>query len=134
MSITTEQLKEIFNKVLSEIENLNVANLSYFEKKSLACDPKTSPEILAVLATDEDSLVRYLVARNPNTPPKVLEQLATDVEYWIRCCVAKHPNYEKATVRVPDLSVAEYNALKELLKNTQNQSLKSLSIKLGVIQ
>jgi hypothetical protein len=133
MSITTQQLKDIFSKVLLEVENLNVANLSYLEKYTLARDPETSPEVLAILATDDYS-VRCAVARHPNTPTEILQQLATDENFDVRYWVAANPNYEKATVMVPELTVTEYNALKELLKYTQDQSLKSLSIKLGVIQ
>ena len=99
-----------------------------------ATDPNTPPTTLKQLATDEYSYLRRCVAIHPNTPPEILEQLATDEDSWVRCCVAKNPNYQKSTVKVPDLSVTEYEALKELLKNTQNQSLKSLSTKLGVIQ
>lgn len=31
-------------------------------------NPKTQPEILALLANDENSEVRYWLAENPNTP------------------------------------------------------------------
>jgi hypothetical protein len=61
-------------------------------KNKLAKNPNTPPELLEVLATDEDWEVRYWVATNPNTPPEALKVLATDKYGNVRYCVAKNPN------------------------------------------
>ncbi len=53
-------------------------------KVEQAIDPNTRPEVLELLATDEDPLVRFDVASNPNTPPKTLELLTSDKNYYIR--------------------------------------------------
>lgn len=45
-------------------------------EKQLATDAKTSPEVLAELATHLDHVVRRLVAANPNTQLEVLYSLA----------------------------------------------------------
>ena len=57
-----------------------------------AKNPNTPPEVLEVLATDEEPNVRRWVAQNPNTSPEVLEILATDDNFYVRCAVARNPN------------------------------------------
>ena len=57
-----------------------------------AKNPNTPPEVLEVLATDEEPNVRRWVAQNPNTSPEVLEILATDEDYWISYWAARNPN------------------------------------------
>ena len=42
------------------------------EKNKLAQNPNTPQETLSLLATDEDSDVRWGVARNPNTPEEII--------------------------------------------------------------
>lgn len=59
----------------------------------LAINTATSPEILALLANDEDWwVVRQGVAYNTNTPPETLELLANDEDPWVREEVARNPN------------------------------------------
>ena len=58
----------------------------------LASNPNTSPETLAVLATDEVAVVRFGVARNPNTSPETLAVLATDNVNFVRNMVSYNPN------------------------------------------
>ena len=41
-------------------------------RRSIAKHPNTPPEILELLATDDDPMVRFNVANNPNTPPEIL--------------------------------------------------------------
>ena len=47
-------------------------NLTFEEKLDLIRNPNTPPNVLEVLANDEDSGVRYWVAQNPNTPLYIL--------------------------------------------------------------
>ena len=63
MTYTPEQISL---KVLKEIKTPDVLTLSLDEKIKLVKDPKATAETLSVLATDEDSDVRYWVARHPN--------------------------------------------------------------------
>ena len=69
-------------------------------KLSQALNPNTSPEILFVLATDEDVDVRYWVAKNPNTSAETLSVLATDEDENVRYWVAKNPNTSPETLAV----------------------------------
>jgi hypothetical protein len=126
MSITSEQLKEIFAKVITEVENRDVINLSKEEKINLANNPNTPPKTLELLATDENCNVRWCVAQNPNTSPKTLEKLATDENSYVRYWAAQNPNYQK-TIQI---TVKEANALKEFLNSTKSEELKSLASKL----
>jgi hypothetical protein len=45
-----------------------LSNISFQERIDLANNPTTPPETLTILARDENSDVRYWVAKNPNTP------------------------------------------------------------------
>jgi hypothetical protein len=59
---------------------------------NIALNSNTPVEVLEVLSTDEDFVVRCNVANNPNTPVEVLKVLSTDKHYWVRCAVAGNPN------------------------------------------
>ena len=65
----------------------NILELSNEKKIRLAQHPNTPQETLAILATDEDSWVRFWVARHPNISQDTLAVLATDkdsrVRYWV---------------------------------------------------
>jgi len=148
MNYTPEQIAEIVLKVLNEV---NTPNLSYQEKLELAINPNTPIETLKVLATDGDWDVRYWVAGNPNTPVEILKVLATDEnssvrcgvaqhpnspveilkvlatdeDYNVRCGVAKHPNYK---IKNLELTSIQYDALKTLLKSSQVETLKNLTL------
>lgn len=123
MNYTEEQIKEIVRKVISEMSNSSLENLSGEQKIELADNPKTLPEILERLADDDvwgvrrrvaynpntslETLerlsidvyfVREGVALNPNTPPETLEQLANDGSSWIRRSVALNPNTSPETL------------------------------------
>ena len=52
----------------------------------------TPQKLLELLATDEDTDVRWTVAENPNTSQKTLELLANDKHYGVRIKVALNPN------------------------------------------
>ena len=148
MNYTPEQIAEIVLKVLKEV---NTPNLSYQEKIELAKNPNTPIETLKVLATDWNSTVRYYVAENPNTSVETLKVLATDgdwdVRFWVakhpntsvetlkvlatdenntvRCVVAKNPNYK---IKNLELTSIQYDALKTLLKSSQVETLKNLTL------
>jgi hypothetical protein len=92
MKYTPEQITEIFLKVLKEVNTPDVSKLSRQERKDLARNPNTPPEVLTILARDEDYWVRCGVARSPNTPPETLTILARDKDWGVRCGVAWNPN------------------------------------------
>jgi hypothetical protein len=151
MNYTPEQIAEIVLKVLKEVNEPDILSLSLDEKYELAQNPNTLPETLKVLATDKDSSVRWSVAQNPNTPVETLKVLATDknceVRYWVaqnpntlpetlkvlatdespdvRWEVAVNPNYKTQTL---ELTQIQYDALKVLLKSSQDESLKTLTL------
>jgi hypothetical protein len=91
MNYTEEQIKKIVRKVISEMSNVPLKNLSIMQKNELASNPNTSPETLTLLADDEDSVVRFWVAKNPNTSPETLDRLANDENYLVRRAVATNP-------------------------------------------
>lgn len=70
----------------------NILELSSKEKFRLGIDPNASSEILAILATDKNHVIRTLATRHSNTSPDVLEVLATDDSIDVRCAVAMNPN------------------------------------------
>jgi hypothetical protein len=60
---------------------------------------KPSPEILTILARDENSSVRWNVAHNPNTPLEILTILARDKDGDVRCRVAYNPNATREVIQ-----------------------------------
>jgi len=70
----------------------DLSKLPLQERKDLAGNTNTSPEILTILARDEYWNVRWRVAQNPNTPPEILTILAQDEYYYVRWRVAYNPN------------------------------------------
>ena len=70
----------------------DLTKLTIQERKDLARNPNTPPEILTILARDENLNVRWRVARNPNTPPEILTILAQDKDEYVRWNVAQNPN------------------------------------------
>jgi hypothetical protein len=54
--------------------------------------PTATEEQLTKLANDENTVVRFRVARHPNCPIPILEKLANDEDSYVRSCVAIHPN------------------------------------------
>ena len=59
---------------------------------AVAENPNTPAETLTLLASHNDSTVRWNVARNSNTSPETLTILAKDSGYWVRSYVAENPN------------------------------------------
>ena len=125
MNYTPEQIAEIVLKVLKEVNEPDVLTLSLDEKCELAENPNTPVETLKVLATDENCGVRCRVARNSNTPPETLKVLATDESSSVRSAVAQNPNYKTRTL---ELTQVQYDALKVLLKSSQDETLKTLTL------
>ena len=69
--------------------------LPYEDKIALAKNPNTPKEILTILSTDKDKIVRCWVAENLNTPKEVLTKLSTDKSWYVRCRVVDNPNTPK---------------------------------------
>ena len=99
MNYTPEQIAEIVLKNLKDVNEPDVLSLSFDEKCELAQNPNTPTETLKVLATDEYSSIRYEVAQNPNYKTQTLE-----------------------------LTQVQYDALKVLLKSSQDETLKTLTL------
>ena len=99
MNYTPEQIAEIVLKVLKEVNEPDVLTLSLDEK--------------------------YELAKNPNTPVETLKVLATDKDWSVRCVVAENPNYKTKTL---ELTQVQYDALKVLLKSSQDETLKTLTL------
>jgi hypothetical protein len=92
MKYTPEQFTQAVLKALETLNTPDVTKLPLQERKDLAYNPNTPPEILTILAQDKDGAVRYRVAYNTNTPPEILTLLAQDKDWIVRCGVAKNPN------------------------------------------
>jgi hypothetical protein len=90
---------------------MKVTETSISNKCRIASDGNTSPETLAVLATDEDSDVRWRVAYNRNTPPETLELLAQDENSDVRWQVARNPNATEEIL----LTIKAYEKFKHLV-------------------
>jgi hypothetical protein len=73
MNYTPEQISEIVLKVLKEVNTPDVTKLPLQERKDLASNPNTPPEILTILARDKDGDVRYWVERNPNATREIIQ-------------------------------------------------------------
>ena len=153
MNYTPEQIAEIVLKVLKEVndETPDVSKLSTEEKNNLAKDPNATVEILQVLAQDKNYYVRYGVSKHPNATVEILQVLAQDEDWgvrsgvsqhpnatveilqvlaqdedsYVRSGVSQHPNYKSKTL---ELTSAQYEALKSLLKSSQDEILKSVSL------
>ena len=70
----------------------NLENINYDIKESMALNPNTPSEILALLAKEEDWSVRYYVAKHPNISPETLTLLAKDDDSYISEAAFKNPN------------------------------------------
>jgi hypothetical protein len=77
------------------------------------------PCVLVNLATDEDSSVRYRVAKNPNTPPEILEVLASDVCFTVLKGVAENPKTPSAALeKIINKNFSTYLVSTEFVKNS----------------
>jgi HEAT repeat protein len=66
--------------------------MKYSEKIKQARDRNTSPEMLALLAQDEDANIRWRVADNINTSAETLMLLARDENESVRYTIAENIN------------------------------------------
>ena len=64
---------------------------SWSQRFRAAGDPRTSADMLEVLAGDPDEIIRRRVADNPSTPPIVLAAMVDDVISSVRKAVAGNP-------------------------------------------
>lgn len=76
----------------------------------VAVNPNTSAEVLQILARDEEPDIRYSVPVNPNTPAEVLQILARDKEFSVRFAVARNPNTPAAVLQI--LTRDEYEKIR----------------------
>ena len=135
MTYTPEQISQIVLKVLKEIEEPNIMDLSPIEKRDLA-KRTSSANILRSLATDEDFWVRYWVTHNSNTPEDVLRTLAKEE---LKKTLAKE--MEEDAIRYPfshgykpgpyktlELNKVQYDALKQLIDSCKNSDLLNINL------
>jgi len=53
-----------------------------------AANPQCLPEVLAVVATSDDPVLRFMVVKHPLLSPAVLNRMAQDPVQWVRVMVA----------------------------------------------
>ena len=82
----THTRKVINNKLVTTV--LLDKDLPLAMRRTLARHPRTSAEVLAALATDEDADVRWVVALRSSTPAELLNDLASDKNKYVRRAVA----------------------------------------------
>lgn len=61
----------------------------------IAYNRTSPPEMLAILARDENWLVRHAVAERQDAPTSALRELADDVDERVRVLVAGHPSTQR---------------------------------------
>jgi hypothetical protein len=61
----------------------------------IAYNRTSPPEMLAILARDENRLVRHAVAERHDAPVSALRELADDVDERVRVLVAGHPSTQR---------------------------------------
>lgn len=71
----------------------------YQLRSEVAKNPKTSPEILDILATDTWIDIQILVASNPNTRKETLDNLSRHYDPYVRCKVSLNPTTSESTLR-----------------------------------
>lgn len=65
---------------------------------TIANNPATPPDILAILAVHDRDLVRHRVAMNANTPPETLAMLANDPDEWVKHETLKNPKTPRDSI------------------------------------
>jgi chemotaxis family two-component system response regulator Rcp1 len=66
----------------------------------LAGNPHSSDSVIVQLADDADKRVRRRVAENPNAPASVLKKLASDQEADVRIAVSEHENLPESALEI----------------------------------
>jgi hypothetical protein len=124
MNYTPEQFTQAVLKALETLNTPDVTKLPLQERKELAYNTNTPPEILTILARNGDWSVRWRVAQNPTTPPEILTILARDEDWSVRYAAQQNPNY--TPVKELKVTTKQYEALKALLAASQDKDLKSI--------
>lgn len=75
---------------MSEISVEHINRMTVEERRSVACDPAASADVLTHLAVDKSPVVREAVAANRRTPPGVLSDLAHDSRHAVQIAVASN--------------------------------------------
>jgi hypothetical protein len=108
-------------------------DLSDKERGRMARNRTTHPGILAILANDPNSWVRYYVAQNPKTSQEDLTKLANDDSEAVRCMVADNPNTSPELLDL--LARQEYYKCWEVrwfVANNTNTSSETLSFLVNI--
>jgi len=116
--------------------DFNYDYMSTKQKISLANDSNTPAEELQELATDDNHVVRYHVAKNPKNYAYVLRSLAQDISMDVRCRVASNPSspddilrhlakdalywVRRSVIKNPTISINTLIILFEYEKNLKN--------------
>ena len=103
---------------------IEINDLPYEAKVALTKDERTSPELLAALATDKDRRIRILVAWHSSTSSEVLDALANDCDSVVRKAVAENPNtpYKTLVMLSHDMEFwVEKNAKKLLREHKKKE-------------
>ena len=100
LQITDETEKFNFIKMLFRKSSVEIlAKLAGDEDEDVrmmvAGAKNATPEILDKLAEDEEELVREVVAKNLSTPIEILLKLSKDPSRWVRTFVGRHITYIK---------------------------------------
>jgi len=101
----------LFIKDMPELYRHLVSTLSEEGRDKVAKNTSTPPDILTMLAMDEDWQVRWGVAMNTSTPPDILTTLAEDPDVDVRWHVAGNtstpPDILKTLGKDPDVFVRQ---------------------------
>ncbi len=140
MNYTPEQFAQAVLKALESLNDTDLSKLPLQERKDIAENPNTPPEILTILARDKDWDVRYEVAWNPNTPPEILTILARDESVGVRYGVANNPNTPPEALTILARDKDEYVRGRAAENPNYNQEvdlktqIKALKVHLDVVQ
>ena len=89
----TNDLIRIYDSCKDRVAEFNP--LEYMVFFSLAQNPQTPSDTLAVLAECQQSTIRVMVGMNPDTPNETLYQLAKDKDDQVRTWLATNPKIPK---------------------------------------
>lgn len=76
--------EEALREAAHDVVTTRIASIQPVERRALATDPTTSPDMLDLLASDTARSVRLMVARNPATSAETLADLARDRDPGVR--------------------------------------------------
>lgn len=98
LKITTS----LYNCPTNKLRAANVlyTRINRLDRELLSVDKNTHPDILTILADDEDYWARCRIAFNPSTPTSILEILAKDENYLVRGYVAKNTSTPIETIEI----------------------------------